>query len=112
MVRQTENDKPTIVTNIQEEEFNKAFKKCPVVKYMSDARTVHSYYVRFSDIPASEFSAYTLFTKAWVSKDNTLNKDFKIYSTWADVKKVYKYYTTYREDTFHLMSSNSSRGAS
>lgn len=70
-------------TNIGKEEFNNMFKRCPVVKYMFDAKT-HSIYIRKSAIP-SNFDAFNVFTNDWAESNNKLGTDFDLYTNEDDL---------------------------
>jgi len=77
------NDGKIVILNVNKDEFNSAFIKCPVVRYTRNG-DVHSIYMRVSAVPVG-FNAYDLFTYTWSSVDNTLHGDFEIYSNYADL---------------------------
>jgi len=77
------HDGKTVTLNVNRDDFNEAFTKCPVVQYTRNG-DVHSVYKRLSAIPIG-FDAYNLFTYTWSSWNNMLHEDFEIYSNYADL---------------------------
>eukprot|EP00931_Biecheleriopsis_adriatica_P104123 TRINITY_DN78859_c0_g1_i1.p1 TRINITY_DN78859_c0_g1~~TRINITY_DN78859_c0_g1_i1.p1 ORF type:complete len:1062 (+),score=179.13 TRINITY_DN78859_c0_g1_i1:160-3345(+) len=71
-----------IMRSMGKDAFDGNFSACPVVRYQRDCK-VHSVYAGF--INNSSVSPHDLFTSTWSLHPGTINQDFVIFSTYADL---------------------------
>eukprot|EP00941_MAST-03F_sp_MAST-3F-sp1_P004669 g4669.t1 len=75
--------KHKVIMDLGREKTNKLFEKSGTWRYDIAGKPV-AYYVRTNG-KWKNFDAYHYMTEVWESKDNTMHKDYEIYSTEADL---------------------------